>query len=406
MPVRSHPSLVASMLAAALAAGGCNDAPSPVGAEFLPDTAQLRVLSSDDTLLLEAAFTERIAQPLFNAGILYLGRVYDLEARTLLRFTDIPETLATVSVDQIVSATLLLTPERYALGDTSSGATLVPFRIHKVLRLWTPQATWDSLFALGDAGILDPVELGSWQSPIPLRDTVEPLRVELTSAGRELIAEWLRQQADSTLRRQIYGIALIPGQQSQAIRAFSTQALGQLQRPAPTLEVVYRRTPERTDTLRLTAGYAGSFLSPAVADTTQYLVLQPGIAYRPALSIRLDALPALAALHRAELRLPLDTAACWTGNRERSRLLILAPADSGAPLWLTTTATYDAQSGAYVSKSIAPVLEYWLRRSRRGKLLISLQGSELYGHLNRLTLRRIGRPAPQLVLVYSERPQP
>ncbi|GBD07012.1 hypothetical protein HRbin21_00824 [bacterium HR21] len=397
--------LIVAVLAACLT-GGCNDAPSTVGAEFLPDTSQLRVLSSEDTLLIEATFTERIAQPLFNTGILYLGRVGNLEARTLLRFTDIPETLATVSPDQILSATLILTPQRYALGDTSSGATFVPFRIHKVLRLWTPQATWDSLFAAGDAGILDPVELGQWDAPIPLQDTVEPVRVELSSAGRELLAEWFRWQADSTLRQQIYGIALVPSPGAQAVRAFSTQAIGQLTRPAPMLEVVYRRSPDQNDTLRLTAGYAGSFLSPVAADTSQYLVLQPGIAYRPALSIRLDALPALAALHRAELRLPLDTAACWTGNRERSRFLILTPADSGAPSWLTTTATYDATSGAYISKSIAPMLEYWLRRSRRGKLLITLQGAELYGHLDRLTLRRLGSAVPELILVYSERPQP
>lgn len=52
------------------------------------------------------------------------------------------------------------------------------------------------------------------------------------------------------------------------------------------------------------------------------------------------------------------------------------------------------------------MLEYWLRRSRRGKLLITLQGAELYGHLDRLTLRRLGSAVPELILVYSERPQP
>ncbi len=385
---------------------GCNDAPSPVGAEFLPDTAQLVVLSSDDAPLITAALTERIQQPIFNAGILYLGRFRDLEARILLRFTDIPDTLAWISPEAIVSATLILTPERYALGDTTSGATTIPFRVAKVLRLWGPKATWDSLFAAGDAGVVDPTELGRWDTPIPLRDTAEPLRLSLTDAGRELIAEWLRFQADSSLRTQIYGIALIPEPTATALRAFSTQAIGQVERPAPTLEVLYRRSADAVDTLRLTAGYAGSFLSPSAADTSQFLVIQPGIQYRAQLHVRLDALPPLAAIHRAELRLPLDTTACWTGNRERSRVLVITPADSGAPSWLTATATYDAGSGTYVSKNVAPILEYWFRRNRVGTLTVSLPANELYGHLDRLTLKRTGAGTPKLLVVYSVRKTP
>ncbi len=189
------------------------------------------------------------------------------------------------------------------------------------------------------------------------------------------------------------------------MRAFSTQGIGQLNKPAPQLEVIYQ-IAGRTDTLRLTAGYAASFLSPAAADTTQHLILQPGIAYRPALRLNLNALPALCAIHRAELRLPIDTAACWTGNRERSRLLLLSPADSGAPSWLTATATYDAPSGAYISKSVAPVLEYWLRHNRRGVLQISLPGSELYGHIDRIALHRGSNQKPQLFIVYSQRARP
>lgn len=381
---------------------GCNDLPSPVGAEFLPDTAQLLSLQ----LPLAEAHTERLDQPLFNAGILYLGRFQDLEARTLLRFTDIPDTLSWLSSAEIVSAHLELTPLRYTLGDSTGGSSFVPFRIVKVLRLWTPKATWDSLFAGGDAGVLAPDELGRWEAPIPLQDTLQPLRIELNDAGRQLIAEWLRFQADSLLRQQIYGIALVPLPTATAIRAFSTQAIGQLERPAPRLEILYRRTADRVDTLRLTAGYAGSFLSPAAADTLQRLVIQPGIQYRGAVHIRLDTLPPLAALYRAELRLFLDSAGCWTGNRELSRMLVLIPSDSGAPSWLTTTATYDATSGAYVSKSLAPMLEYWLRRQRRGTLWISLPASELYGHLDRVSLFRTGAQAPQLVLLYRVREQP
>ncbi len=384
---------------------GCNDAPSPVGAEFLPDTVHLQLLSAPPDSLFEAIETEKIAQPLFNAGVLYIGRFRDLEARTLLRFTDIPDTLGWLSAAWILRATLVLSPERYTLGDSSGAATRVPFTVHRVTRLWTPKATWDSLFATGDAGTLDPLELGRWEEAIPLRDTAEPVRVELNEAGRQLLAEWFRLQADSLQRQQIYGIALIPTGAATAIRAFATQSIGQLHRPAPSLEVLYRRS-DRVDTVRLTAGYAGSFLSPSQFDPYCCLILQPGIAYRPALSIQLEGLPPLAALYRAELRLTLDTAACWTGNRERSRTLLILPADTNAPSWLSATATYDPHSGTYVSRTLAPMLEYWFRRQRRGRLFISLPATELYGHLDRLAFSRSGSAAPQLVLIYAVRKRP
>ncbi|MDW7996070.1 MAG: hypothetical protein RMJ46_00125 [Bacteroidota bacterium] len=404
----SHLAVVAALvIAAAAVSGGCNDMPSPVGAEFLPDTAQPTTLSSQDTLLIEAAITERWQQPIFNSGVLYIGRFHNLEARTLLRFTNIPDTLPHITATNILEVSLLLTPERYTLGDSTGGATFVPMRVHKVLRPWTPKATWDTLFATGDAGVIDPTEVGVWNDPIPLRDTAEPLRIELTSAGRELIAEWLRFQADSVLRRQIYGIALIPAGTATAVRSFATQAIGRLDRPVPMLEVVYRPSADSADTIRLTAGYAASFISPVEADTIRYLVLQPGIQYVPVLRIRLDALPPLAAIHRAELRLFLDTTACWTGNRERSRMLIITPSDTIPSPWTSgLTATYDATSRAYISKQIAPPLEYWLRKQQRGTFLISLPATELYGHLDRLTFIRSGTLEPQLFIVYSRRPQP
>ncbi len=394
--------LLLGSLASTLVWSGCNDAPSPVGAEFLPDTAQLYVLTAPPDSVFEAVATHRLPQPLFNVGILYIGRFQSMEARTLLRFTDIPDTLGSLTAESILRATLLLSPERYALGDTSSGATHVPFSIHKVIRLWTPKATWDSLFAGGDAGTLDPTELGRWETPIPLRDTVQPIRIELNDLGRQLIAEWLRFQSDSSLRQQIYGLALLPTPSGSAIRAFATQAIGQLERPAPKLEILYRHPSGNVDTLYLTAGYAGSFISPADADTTRYLILQPGIAYQPKLSLRLTALPPLAAIHRAELRLTIDSTACWTGNRERSRTLLLLPSDTNAPGWVSTTATYDPQSGAFISKTLAPLLEYWFRRQQRGTLIVSLPATELYGRLDRLAFL----PQPQLTIVYSRRKQP
>ncbi|MEN3026748.1 MAG: hypothetical protein ABDH31_03440 [Chlorobiota bacterium] len=384
----------------------CNEPPSPVGAEFLPDTAELKTLSSADTLLIAAAFTERVQQPIFNIGTLFVGRFQDMEARTLLRFTDIPDSLPYVTAADILQATVVLTPERYALGDTSAGATHLSFRIAKVLRLWSPKSTWDSLFAAGDAGTIDPSELGRWEGNIPLRDTAEPVRVELNEAGRQLVAEWLRFQADSTLRQQIYGIALLPTLATTAIRAFATQAVGRLERPAPQLQVVYRRRDNVIDTLRLAAGYAGSFISPPQADTTRLLVLQPGVQYAPRLHIRLDALPATAAIHRAELRLWTDTTAYWTSNYGRLRTLTLTPTDSGVPSWIGATATYDATSSSFISKSLAPILEYWLRRGRQGTLSISLPATDLYSRLDRITLERSGPRAPLLLILYSARRQP
>lgn len=401
---RSHRRVVLLLSGAVLLWAGCNDAPSPVGAEFLPDTAHLQLLSAPPDSLFEAIETWRLPQPLFNAGILYIGRFRDLEARTLLRFTNIPDTLGRLGAESILRASLVLWPQRYTLGDSSGAATRIPLTVHKVMRLWTPKATWDSLFAAGDAGILDPLELGRWEGSIPLQDTVEPMRIELNDAGRQLLAEWFRMQADSLQRQQIYGIALLPTASATAIRAFATQSIGQLQRPAPSLEVLYRYL-DRVDTLRLTAGYAGSFLSPSAADTQRSIVLQPGI-YRPALSVQLKALPPLAAIYRAELRLTVDTAACWTGNRELSRTVVLLPADTTAPSWLSATATYDPSSGTYVSKGLAPMLEYWFRRHRRGTLLLSLPAAELYEHLDRLAFYRSGSAAPQLTIVYAPRKHP
>jgi hypothetical protein len=79
------------------------------------------------------------------------------------------------------------------------------------------------------------------------------------------------------------------------------------------------------------------------------------------------------------------------------------PADSAAPGYIQATATYDAATASYATKSLAAMLEFWLRHRRSvGELLITLPADVLYSRLDRIALL----PGMRMWILYSERKQP
>ncbi|HRT67510.1 MAG TPA: hypothetical protein P5216_02095, partial [Bacteroidota bacterium] len=121
----------------------CNEGPTEVGYNFLQDTTLVKKITSDDTTLIYDLKAQTRSPMLFNMGRMFVGKANGIEAISIIRFANIPDTLSYLQESDIVSVTLYFSPERYALGDTINGAN--PFIIKKVNLPWAENATWDSI---------------------------------------------------------------------------------------------------------------------------------------------------------------------------------------------------------------------------------------------------------------------
>ena len=154
---------------------GCNDRFSPVGSDFLSDTVGVFTVSTDSAALFTStkSYHRKISSnTLFNNGVVYIGKSGDLEAFTLLRMINIPDTLSQLNAADIVSATLKLEPIRYTFGD--SAANMLQFSVVKVTKLWRPTATLDTI----TQDYFDSKQLASFSGTIPLQDSVAAITMD------------------------------------------------------------------------------------------------------------------------------------------------------------------------------------------------------------------------------------
>jgi hypothetical protein len=138
------PTLLAG--SAALILSSCNDLPSQNGAELVTDTLTLYALDGEADSLFDGYVSQYLQSfvqvdtsttllPLFQQGALFVGRTDKERAVSYLRLVQAPDSLGNLSADEIQAAELVLTPWRYAIGDTN--ATSYGFAIREVTRYWS-----------------------------------------------------------------------------------------------------------------------------------------------------------------------------------------------------------------------------------------------------------------------------
>ncbi len=247
------------------------------------DTA--RVVTS-----LEASFEDTVTAT-GRSFALSLGAFNETEARILLRFGDIPDTV------EIARATLLLDTSTLL----SEGRTKSEFvaRVRKVNSAWDEKTVNYSNFAFDTTGTLASARIKSTVADFSASDSsfIEATRFEFDSEGLDLVRRWADPASADT-----HGV-LIDFDQSDFIKEFSSRE-GALIRPR--LELVVSENGAVVDTI----------FSIATADA--YLVnrtasLQPGPLYvdnlfseQSVIKFDLDNIPRESTINRASLILHVD----------------------------------------------------------------------------------------------------
>ena len=277
----------------------CSDEPNPVGIGLLPPID----LVSIDTVVTREATSVTFKQFISpNDRSLLVGTYSGYEARSLIRFPSLPDTLGDALVD---SAALRMDPF-YGFGDTAAPLT---FTIHKILKPWSETtATWDSV----NADFYDDVQRGSFS------DVVSDTTVLKVTLDPALAQDWLKAAADSTDQ---FGMILLPASGLSVIKGFASF---QSTLPAfrPTLVIVYEQSGRR-DTL---TSNVGSDLFVANVDLDQkpeLMYIQAGVSYRSRLRFALSAIPANAIVHNATLELTINRSESEPQQRGADSLLFV-----------------------------------------------------------------------------------
>ncbi len=302
----------------------CNDAPGPVGSGLIPaDNLSIVTISSDTLQLLSGAvvgqFPPRmesdIAQPTSTNPVFIGAAIANdnpstfITATTFLSFN--PPVLndsirdasfSNLTPNDIISASLLVSPLEYILGD--SQRQVASFRIHSVTRPWYVDNTQHAINLQDPALIGRQVGANQSKGTDTIRlDASQTLsrKVQLPITDKSLILRWLK--TGTVAWSSVDGLALVP----DTTTARTMYALGN----GSTVVIRLRSTTSETgDTLIFMNEFArAGLVRSTLPDNSRSdsIIVQGGAALRTRLDFDLSRLPPFAVIHRAELVLNVDT---------------------------------------------------------------------------------------------------
>jgi hypothetical protein len=361
----------------------CNDKPSDMAINLLPDTVKIKSISTYDTTLITGTRVYRARYPIFNLGSVFIGKAQGLSAVTLLNFAYLPDTLGTLTEDKIESVKLTMYPERYTMGDSLQGT--LEFNIYQVIRRWNPDTTsYDSLI-VSPANYFGTEKLYTFNGRITLQDTINPIAIELP---KKLITEWLKTEMvyDTTTKTTVpkrivnWGIALVPSQNSTVINRFSgNMSSGNT---SSKIFVNYRDNKDSLNVLQLVSGVDMSFIDAPKPDTND-IVIQNGVNYWTEIFFDLSMIPKFAGIHKSQFELFLNPAKSYHGNVPLDSII---EGDyfyrSDASPTFQYLAYKEPSTNRYVYPSFTSAIQYWNRSTGKGSIVLlpnspSNQGREL-----------------------------
>ena len=403
--------LITAIFAVSMILISCNDKPSDLAVNLLPDTVAVRTISSYDTLLITGKTVFKPFLPIFNNGSVFIGKFEDMTAVSLLNFAFLPDTLGNIKAEGIESAELTLYPNRYAYGDTLGG--YFGFDVYRVTRRWTPETTTYDSIMVSPADYFSSEKITTWEGNIALKDTLDPIKISLPA---DLIIDWLKTElvldtATNTMvpkRIPNWGLAFVPKENSRVIHRFEAAA------PAKTVSttiVVKYKDPiaDTTKYLNLISGVDVCFLQTSVPDLDE-IVIQNGLNYWTRFDFDMSMIPRFSGIHKTQLELTLDPSKSRKGNVPLDSVLEMGfflndtRVDS-----FTYTGGRQSGSDVYIFPSLTGISQYMNKFS--GKFSLVMMPHSLVNQsreLERLTFYGFNHPDttkhPTLKIIYSLNP--
>jgi hypothetical protein len=273
----------------------CSDEPNAVGIGQLQGSDFVNVRSfdsyKDSAIVTGSSFKRHVSvglSPFLLVGKYQGGKYPGYEARTLIKFSTIPDSLANATV---VSSKITLQPSHYTLGDSSADLSFSAF---KITQQWSASTvTWDSI----TSSSFDPAPKANFSGSV--NDTTA-IAFDLDPT---LVKEWLINAADTMKHSLLQGLILM-GTTNSAVRTFNSFQ----SQVVPQLEVAYTKD-SRSDTLRLYSGEATFIADVNLPPDPQGLYLQSGVAYRAQVKFDVSKIPSRVVLNNAIMEIALNRAA-------------------------------------------------------------------------------------------------
>ena len=362
------------LLILAVILSSCNDKPSDLAINMLPDTVQIKGISTLDTLLIPSIRVYKARFPLFNYGSVFIGKANGITAVTLSNFAFIPDSLSWLKEDKIESAVLKILPERYTFGDSTTGN--FEFDIRPVLRRWNTDTTnYDSLI-ISPANYFGEV-IATHNGRITLKDTLDPITYQLP---KSLIIDWLRTEMkyDSTQGKEVpklipnWGIAYIPKENTNVIHRFTGNRVNQT--VTSTIKVTYRDSANALKSFELSSGVDMTFLDYPKVDTND-IVIQDGVNYWTEIFFDLTMIPKLAGIHKARLELFLDKSKSQQGNVPLDSIIEANFFRDNASTSVFQYLAGSDESGKYTFNSITSSAQVWNKETGKGSIVVMPHGT-------------------------------
>jgi hypothetical protein len=263
---------------------GCNEEPTSVGIGLLSSKDFVRVDTTTITAVSGTSFLKRINTG--SSSTIMVGKSQGYEARALLKFIGIPDTLRSATV---ASAYITL-KANYRFGDPQGNLS---FSVNKMVQGWAEYGvTWDSISTASYVQTMAPPFSGAIADTDSVSISLDP----------SLVRDWFQAAADS---QAVEGIILVPTDASNKIVGFNSFQSSDASK-VPQLIVAFS-TATAQDTLVLAVG-SDAFIANIdnLNLDPNLLYVQAGVAYRSIVRFDLGSVPSHVGIHQAMLELTLD----------------------------------------------------------------------------------------------------
>jgi len=385
------PRVVSFFLSILLFLSSCNDLPTDIGSNLMNDSVAVFSITNVDTTILYNTTIPEFKDIGFNTTYNFCGKANDIEALTLVRFGNLPDTLDYLTADDIVSAQLFLYPNRYAFGDTNNA--VYSFSVKKVENYWSDSANWDSVHTAGFMG----KTLGTHSGAIKLQDTMERVAIDL---DKSFIPEWFQLRTDTSVAAPVinWGIALVPDNSSNVVYTYGGEGISTAtDNIAPVMKVLYHNKESELDSIYLYTGINATFFKAPEIPKDEIL-FQGGMNIKTNLYFDLSMIPQNSAIASMVLEFTLDKTKSFFGNLgtiEYFQLSYMIDSVTASDQYYYYVDKQDSNKVLFRCNSVTSAAELWNRDTGKGILQLSSADFEhSYGRLDRYVFYGINDPDP------------
>jgi len=377
----------------------CNEGPTSLGYSLVKDTIAIYAISDSDAALISGFETYHKPMNYINTGLSLVGIYNDWKASTAIRFGVMPDTLHNLTESDIISCDLILSPSKYAVGDTAQ-SNFLSFGVHKINSAWTKETTPDEFFA---GHLYSATSFAEFNGNIARKDTMDKI---ILPFDKSLIIEWLK--ITHFKNDTIWGIALMPKPSSSIVQQFFAQGFNSTQ--FPEIKLVYKNPNNRRDTVIIKSALEKCFVE-GTAPETDLMLVQGALSYRSRLYFDMSAIPAFAGIHKAELRLTVNNEFSFSGNFPKDSIVRLdyyssheSELKNESPI-LYYAGRWQAGTNTFLVPSISSAISFWNRRNGKGSLSLRFDNPFSEMRLNRIAFHSPNDPDPEkrpkLIIIYS-----